>query len=139
MSATYALNAIATPRFSAAFLSTAFLPTMARGMDIFVRIASLWTATIATSLPLIVDLITRAASSVMLAPNRTPDSTPVNRGSRAAGFFPFPAARVHGARPRKGARFLLALHIKIAYHLHMDAIQRPQSWRLDYEQCRNSN
>jgi hypothetical protein len=118
MSATYALNAIAIPRFAAAFLSIAFPPTMARRMDIFVRIAKPSNATIATSPPLIGDPITRAASSVMIAPNRTSHSTAVNRGSRAAGFFPFPAARVHGARPRKGSGFFNACVIHIDESLY---------------------
>jgi hypothetical protein len=91
---------------------------MARKMDISVRIASLWTATIATSPPLIGDPITRAASSVMIAPNRTSHSTAVNRGSRAAGFFPFPAARVHGAGPREGSGFFNACVIHIDQALY---------------------
>ena len=71
----------------------------------------------------------------MIAPTRTPDSTPVNRGPWVAGFSPviLGARRMVPNLARGSVFFMLALHTAIAYYLHMDAIQRPQSWRLGYE------
>ena len=87
-------------------------------MDISVRIANLWNVIIASNYPSIGTPMKKAESSVMIAKIRTSHSTAVNRGSRAAGFFPFPAARVHGAGPREGSGFFNACVIHIDQALY---------------------
>ena len=76
----------------------------------------------------------------MIAPTRTPDSTPVNREPWVAGFSPviLGARRMVPSLEGGSVFFVLALHTAIAYYLHMGAIQRPQSWRFKNE-YRHSN
>jgi len=114
---------------------------MARSMGFYVRIASARSAIIVTNWHLVGDLMKKAGSSVMIAPTRTPDSTPVNREPWVAGFSPviLGARRMVPSLEGGSVFFVLALHTRIAYYTPMDAIQRPQSWRLDYERNRNSS
>ena len=85
-------------------------------MDFYVRIASAKSAIIVTNWHLVGDLMKKAGSSVMIAPTRTPDSTPVNREPWVAGFSPVILGARRMVPSLEGGSVFLCLHYTRGSH-----------------------